>query len=258
MILAIDMGNSNVKIGIVDDDCHVIEERVHTDSTHTSLEYAEHFLQVLEIYGIKKEQITGAIIASVVPPLTAVLSAAVNKVFGFRPMIANGRLNTKVTFNGTDDPGYVGADLVAGAEAVCHEYPLPCITVCMGTATTIMVVDKTGDFRGGVILPGMKTSLSALSDDAAILPEISLDEPGSPITLNTVECMRSGIIYGNAAQIDGIVERMEKELGEKCTVVATGGMARFCVPYCTHDVILDRDLLMKGLYYIWRENRTEK
>lgn len=255
MILAIDMGNSNVKIGIVEDEEHVIEERVHTDSTHTSLEYAEHILQVLSLYEIPKAKITGAVIASVVPPLTAVLSAAVNKVFGFRPMVVNGSLKTKVTFRGVDDPEYVGADLIAGAEAVFHEYPLPCIVVNMGTATTVTVVDKTGDFRGGVILPGMKTSLSALSDDAAILPEISLDEPGSPISLDTVECMRNGIIYGNAAQIDGIVARMEEELGEKCTVVATGGMARFCVPFCRHEVIPDRDLLMKGLYRIWMENK---
>jgi len=255
MILAIDMGNSNVKIGIVEDEKHVIEERVHTDSTHTSLEYAEHILQVLSLYGIPKEKITGAVIASVVPPLTAVLSAAVNKVFGFRPMIVTGGLKTKVTFKGVDDPEYVGADLIAGAEAVLHEYPLPCIVVNMGTATTITVVDKTGDFRGGVILPGMKTALSALSDDAAILPEISLDEPGSTISLDTVECMRNGIIYGNAAQIDGIAARMEEELGQKCTVVATGGMARFCVPFCRHKVTLDRDLLMKGLYRIWTENK---
>jgi len=255
MILAIDMGNSNVKIGIVENEKQVIEERVHTDSTHTSLEYAEHILQVLELYGIRKEQITGAVIASVVPPLTAVVSASVNKVFGFRPMVVNGTLKTEVTFSGVDDPCYVGADLIAGAEAVCHEYPLPCIIVNMGTATTIMVVDRNKDFRGGLILPGMKTSLSALSDDAAILPEISLDEPGTAITLNTVECMRSGIIYGNAAQIDGIVGRMEKELGEKCTVVATGGMARFCTPYCSHEVTLDQDLLMKGLYRIWKENK---
>lgn len=255
MILAIDMGNSNVKIGIVENEKKVIEERVHTDSTHTSLEYAEHILQLLGLYHVKKEEITGAVIASVVPPLTAVLSAAVNKVFGFRPMIVNGNLKTSVTFKGVDDPCYVGADLVAGAEAVCREYPLPCIMVNMGTATTIMLVDKDGDFRGGSILPGMKTALSALSDDAAILPEISLDEPGSPITLDTVECMRGGIIYGNAAQIDGIVERMEEEIGEACTVVATGGMARFCVPYCRHGVILDKDLLMKGLYYIWTENK---
>ena len=254
MILAIDMGNSNIKIGIVSDSGRVIEERIHTDKYHTSLEYAAHILEVLSLYGIDRADISGAVIASVVPPLTAVLSAAVNKVMGFRPMIVNGNLKMKVTFHGVTDPGYVGADLVAGAEAVVHEYPLPCIMVNMGTATTIMLVDGTGDFRGGLILPGMKTSLDALSSDAAILPEISIDEPGSPITLNTEECMRNGIIYGCAAQIDGIVERMEQELGETCTVVATGGMSRFCVPFCKHKVIQDRDLLMKGLYRIYQEN----
>lgn len=255
MILAIDMGNSNIKIGIVMDSGRVIEERIHTDKYHTSLEYAEHILQVFSLYGIGKSEISGAIIASVVPPLTAVLSAAVNKVLGFRPMIVTGNLKMKVTFRGVEDPGYVGADLVAAAEAVAHEYPLPCIMVNMGTATTIMVVDGTGDFRGGLILPGMKTSLDALTSDAAILPEISIDRPGSSITMNTEECMRNGIIYGCAAQIDGIVDRMEQELGQKCAVVATGGMSRFCVPFCRHEITQDRDLLMKGLYRIYQENQ---
>lgn len=255
MILAIDMGNSNVKIGIVKDENNVIEERIHTDNTHTSMEYAEHIISVLLLYGISRDEIEGAIISSVVPPLTAVVSAAVNKVFGFRPKIVNGNLNMTVTCSGTGDPNYVGADLLVAAEAVTTYYQLPCIIVNMGTATTVTLVDGTGDFRGGVILPGMKTSLQALSSGTAVLPEISLDEPGSTITLDTVECMRNGVIYGNAAQIDGIAERMEAELGERCNLVITGGMSRFCAPYCRHELIHDGMLMMKGLYRLYEENK---
>lgn len=257
MILAIDMGNSHVKIGIVWNADNIIEERIHTDSTQTSMEYAEHILNILKLYKIDRKKVTGAIISSVVPPLTAVLSAAVNKVLGFRPMIVNGRLKMELTCGGVSDPDYVGADLLVGAEAVVAYYRMPCIMVNMGTATTVMLIDGTGDFRGGVILPGMQNSLNALSSGTAILPEISLDKPGSSITLDTVECMRNGIIYGNAAQIDGIAERMEQELGEKCSLVITGGMSRFTAPYCRHELVHDPMLMMKGLYRLYEEN-TEK
>ncbi|MCQ2400447.1 MAG: type III pantothenate kinase [Lachnospiraceae bacterium] len=250
MILAIDMGNTNIKIGLVKDEKNIIEERISTEYDRTSLEYAEHIMFVLEFYNVKASDISGAILSSVVPPLTAVLSAAVNKVLGIRPIIVSNRLRSEVTF-----ADGVGADLIAAGEAAHAFYGGPCIMANLGTATTITVVTEDCIFRGGVILPGMKTSLKALSQGAAVLPEISFDRPGSVISLNTVECMRSGIIYGSAAQIDGIAERMEEEMGEKCTLLLTGGMARFCEPYIRHGVIRDDALIMKGLYRLYEENR---
>ena len=249
MILAIDMGNSNIKIGIVKDKDHVIEERINTVYNSTSFEYAEHIENLFLHYGVRKEEFSGAIMSSVVPPLTAVLGAAVNKVLGVRPILVTNRLKTTVSF-----PEPVGADLVVGAEAAYALYQSPCIIVNMGTATTITVVDRDGVFRGGVILPGMKTALNALSQNAATLPAISLGKPGSTISFDTDECMRSGIIYGSAGQIDAIVARMEAELGYECKIIATGGMARFCVPYCSRSVKLMSSLLMIGLMKIYEEN----
>lgn len=251
MILAIDMGNSNIKIGLVTDKDHIIEERFNTTPNSTSFEYAEHIESLLSHYGVRKEAFEGAIMSSVVPPLTAVLSAAVNKVLGFRPLIVTNQVNTTVEF-----PSQVGADLVVGAEAAYTLYKSPCIIVNMGTATTVTVVDRDGVFRGGVIMPGMKTALTALSEKTATLPAISLGQPGSTISFDTDECMRSGIIYGNAGQIDAIVGRMEAELGYQCKIIATGGMARFCVPYCSRKVKTISSLLMIGLMKIYEENKA--
>lgn len=249
MILAVDMGNTNIKIGLVKDSENIIEERISTEYGRTSLEYAEHIMFVLNFYKIDVSEISGAILSSVVPPLTAVLSAAVNKVLGIRPVLVSNRLRSEVVF-----ADGVGADLIAAAEAAHAYYGGPCIMANLGTATTITLVTDKCIFRGGVILPGMKTSLKALSQGTAVLPEISFDRPGSVISLNTVECMRSGIIYGSAAQIDGIAEKMEAELGERCTLLLTGGMARFCEPFLKHPVIRDDALIMKGLYRLFEEN----
>ena len=232
MILAIDMGNSNIKIGLVDGE-NVIEERVHTSPDKTSLEYATDIMFVLNLHGKKVSDVEGSIISSVVPSLTAVVSAAVNKVLKCRPVIVDS--SCKYSFSCISD-GPVGADILAAAEGAVNTYKLPCIMVNMGTATTYMLLDGNGVFRGGMILPGMKTALKALTSNTAALPEISLDEPGSTISKDTVQCMRSGIMYGYAAQVDGLIERMEEELGEKCSVVATGGMARFCIPLCKRNI----------------------
>lgn len=252
MILAIDMGNTNIKIGLVKDSENIIEERISTEYDRTSLEYAEHIMFVLRFYDVKSTDISGAILSSVVPPLTAVLSAAVNKILGKRPLIVSNRLISEVNY-----ADGVGADLIAAAEAAHTFYGGSCIIANLGTATTVTVVTKECMFLGGAILPGMKTSLKALSSGTAVLPEISFDKPGSVISLDTVQCMRSGIIYGHAAQIDGIAKRMEEELGEKCTLLMTGGMARFCEPYLQHDVIRDDALIMKGLFRLYEENISE-
>lgn len=255
MILAIDMGNSNIKIGIVKGPDEIIEERVKTEYDKTSFQYASDIFLMLMYYGVKKEDFEGAVISSVVPSLTPVLSAAVNKIMGKRPLVINGSMKMHIGLSGLSDKSGLGADLIAAAEGAYVSYPLPCIIVNMGTATTITMVDGDGEFRGGVILPGMKTSLNALTAGAAILPDIRLDHPGSTIGFNTEECMRSGIIYGNAGQIDEITERMEEEIGEKCTVVATGGMAKFCVSQCRRKVLLDDRIIMKGLLSLYELNR---
>ncbi len=196
----------------------------------------------------------GTILSSVVPPLNATISSAVKKIFGFRPKLVGSGMKTGLNII-MDNPKTVGSDMIVDAVAASKEYPLPAIIIDMGTATTMSVLDQKGNYTGGVILPGLRVSLDSLSSKTAQLPSISLDIPQKVIGKNTIDCMRSGIMYGNAGMIDGIIERMEEELGEKATVIATGGLSRFVVPLCRHTIIYDEALLMKGLWILYEKNR---
>ena len=259
MILAIDMGNSNIKIGVLEDEEHMIEERVSTAYNKTSMEYAMDIRAILEFHGIDKKHIDGAILSSVVPPLTGTLRTAVRKVLGKAPLLVRSNLHMHIGLSSMKYPEKVGADLLAGLEAASLAYPgEPVIVVTMGTATTMTVLTKERKYIGGVILPGLQVALNSLSAGTAQLPAISLEKPGRVIANETAECMRSGILYGNAAQIDGLISRMEEELGMPCRVVATGGLARFVVPLCRHKIVLDKWLLMKGLLALYRQNVQEE
>lgn len=255
MILAIDMGNTNIVIGGIDSEKTYFVERVTTDRVKTALEYAVSIKNILEIHGIEKTEIEGAIVSSVVPPLNATISSAVKKIFGFRPMLVGSGMKTGLNII-MDNPKTVGSDLIVDAIAALKEYPCPIIIIDMGTATTMCVVDQAGNYIGGVILPGLKVSLDSLSSKTAQLPSISLDIPKKVIGKNTIDCMRSGIMYGSAGMIDGILDRMQAELGGKATIVATGGLSRFVVPLCTHEIVYDEALLLKGLLILYEKNHV--
>ncbi len=254
MILAIDMGNTNIVIGGIDAAQTYFVERITTNHVKTGLEYAININNILEIHNIDKSQVEGTILSSVVPPLNATISSAVKKIFGFRPKLVGSGMKTGLNII-MDNPKTVGSDMIVDAVAASKEYPLPAIIIDMGTATTMSVLDQKGNYTGGVILPGLRVSLDSLSSKTAQLPSISLDIPQKVIGKNTIDCMRSGIMYGNAGMIDGIIERMEEELGEKATVIATGGLSRFVVPLCRHTIIYDEALLMKGLWILYEKNR---
>ena len=154
-----------------------------------------------------------------------------------------------------DNPGQLGADLVADAVAGLASYPVPLVVIDMGTATTISVVNSKKQYIGGMIMPGVGISLDALTARASQLSGISIDAPRHIIGKNTIECMKSGVLYSNAAALDGIIDRIEEELGEKTTVIATGGLAKKIVPHCRKEIILDEELLLKGLMLIYRKNQ---
>lgn len=253
MILAIDMGNTNIVIGGIDSEQTYFVERVTTDRVKTALEYAVSIKNILEIHEVDKKKIEGAIVSSVVPPLNATISSAVKKIFGFRPMLVGSGMKTGLNII-MDNPKTVGSDLIVDAVAALKDYPGPIVIIDMGTATTMCVVDQSGNYIGGAILPGLKVSLESLSSRTAQLPSISLDIPKKVIGKNTIDCMRSGIMYGNAGMIDGILDRMEEELGEPPTVLATGGLSRFVVPLCRHKIIYDEALLLKGLLILYEKN----
>ncbi len=253
MILAIDMGNTNIVIGGIDSTQTYFVERITTDHVKTGLEYAVNIKNILEIHAIDKSRVEGAIMSSVVPPLNAPISSAINKLFGFRPRLVGSGMKTGLNII-MDNPKTVGSDMIVDAVAVVKEYPLPAIVIDMGTATTMSVVDQKGNYIGGVIFPGLRVSLDSLSSKAAQLPSISLEIPKKVIGKNTIDCMRSGIMYGSAGMIDGIIDRMEAELGKTPSVIATGGLSRFVVPLCRHKIIYDEALLMKGLWILYEKN----
>ncbi len=253
MILAIDMGNTNIVLGGIDEHKTYFVERITTNQAKTDLEYAVNLKDILEIYDIHSSQIEGAILSSVVPPLNITILKAVEKILGKKPLLVGSGMKTGLNIM-MDNPKTVGSDMIVDAVAAIHEFPKPIIIVDMGTATTMSVVDKSGSYCGGVILPGLKVSLDSLSGKTAQLPYISLETPGKVIGKNTIDCMRSGIIYGNVAQIDGIIDRMEEELGEKASVVATGGLAKLIAPLCRHQIVYDDALLLKGLLLLYRKN----
>ncbi|MCD7909580.1 MAG: type III pantothenate kinase [Clostridium sp.] len=254
MILAIDMGNTNTVIGGIDEKQTYFIERITTDQGRTATEYAVSFKNILEMCGIDVSDIEGAILSSVVPPLNSVILTAVEKVTGIRPLLVGSGMKTGMNIL-MDNPKSVGSDQIVDAVAASHDHPLPLIVIDMGTATTMCVVDKNRNYIGGIIMPGLKVSLDSLSSKTAQLPYISLEVPDRVIGKNTIDCMRAGIIYGNVDMIDGIIDRMERELGQPATVVATGGLARFITPMCRHKIICDDALLLKGLLILYQKNR---
>ncbi len=253
MILAIDIGNTNTVIGCCRDNKILFVERLSTDSSRTVLEYAISIKNVLELYQIRPGDLDGSIISSVVPPLTNLFRDAIRKIVGKEPMVVGPGLKTGLNIL-MDNPGQVGSDLIVNAVAALAEHPLPLIIIDMGTATTISVVDDKKNYIGGMILPGIRVSLDSLVNRTSQLQRISLEAPKRLIGKNTGECMKSGVIHGNAACIDGMIDRIEKELKKKATVVATGGLAGTIIPHCTHKIILDDALLLKGLLQIYQKN----
>ncbi|MDO4331677.1 MAG: type III pantothenate kinase [Eubacteriales bacterium] len=253
MILAVDIGNTNIVIGCIEQEKIYFVERASTDISKTELEYVVEFKTLLELYNIKLEEITGCIIASVVPPLTNIVKASMEKLLKVSPLIVGPGVKTGLNIL-MDNPGQVGADLIVNAVAGLKYYGAPIIMIDMGTATTISVVDEKKNYIGGMILPGVKVSLESLVNRTSQLPKISLEAPRKVIGKNTIDCMKSGIIMGQAACMDGMIERIWEEMGRQIPVVATGGLAGCIVPYCKKEIIYDNELTLKGLNIIYRKN----
>ena len=253
MILTIDVGNANIVIGLVKNEKIIFDAKLRTDITKTSDEYCIDLKMLMDVYKIQPEQIQGSIIASVVPQVLNSMQSAVRKLTGKSALVVGPGLKTGLNIQ-IENPSQTGADLVASAVAALQEHPAPLIIVDMSSTTTMTVLDKSGTLIGGSIGPGVKMSLDALTDRTALLPGLQLDQPKKVIGRNTTDCMRSGVMLGAACMVDGMVERMEQELGYRATVIATGSIARFIVPMCRREVIYDKDLLVKGLAALYREN----
>jgi type III pantothenate kinase len=253
MILAIDIGNTNIVLGSIEGETILFEARMATDLIKTSDQYCAELKAMLELFNADIRKIDGCIISSVVPPVLNSFRTAVKKLTGLSCMIVGPGIKTGLNIR-TDDPAEVGGDLITAAVAAIREYGAPLLIIDMGTATTITAIDAKGTYLGGCICPGVKISMEALSSRTAQLPGISLDQPKCAIGRNTIDCMRSGIMLGAAAMLDGLLDRMEAELGGKATVVATGGISKFVVPLCRRQIICDKSLVLKGLRILYDSN----
>ncbi len=253
MILAIDVGNTNIVIGCIKGEKVKFVERVSTDLSKTELEYVVEFKTLFDLYNISMEEITGSIISSVVPPLNNILKSALGKMFHKEPLLVGPGVKTGLNIL-MDNPGQLGSDLVVNAVAGLQYYGAPIIMIDMGTATTISVVDEKKNYIGGMILPGVKVSLDSLVNRTSQLPRISLEAPKKVIGKNTIDCMKSGIVMGQAACLDGMIERIFDELGYEAPVVATGGLSGSIVPHCKQSIIYDNELTLKGLGIIYKKN----
>ena len=254
MLLAIDIGNTNIVIGGIKDNQIVFEARIATDRSKTSDQYAVDIKDILSLFDVKAEDIQDCIISSVVPPVFNSVRTGILKVTGKSPMVVGPGLKTGLKIH-MDNPAQVGSDRIVIAVAALAEYKPPLILMDLGTATTLEVVGEDNSYLGGCIIPGVRISLDALTSRTAQLPGIRLEQPKRVIGKNTVDCMRSGIMYGTAAMLDGMLDRIEGELGTSTTVVATGGIAQFIIPLCHREIKLEKDLMLKGLNLIYQKNK---
>ena len=254
MIAAIDIGNTNVVIGCIEDGKVLFTSRIRTNIQQTDCEYASLMLDMFSLNGIDVSKIEGSIVSSVVPPLRAVMQNAMETITGKRPLMVGAGLKTGLNIL-VDNPAKVGSDLVVAAVAVLEKYPCPAIIFDFGTATTLTVLDKNGSYIGYMIMPGLRSSVEALCSNTSQLPRISLETPEMLLGKNTVDAMRCGAVLGNAAMVDDLIDRIEQQtLGCKATVVATGGLSRVILPLCRHDIIFDDDLLLDGLWQLYQKN----
>ncbi|MBQ7106485.1 MAG: type III pantothenate kinase [Clostridia bacterium] len=253
MLLAVDIGNTNITLGLYDGEVLVFTARLATEVRRTSDQYAIDIKDILALHGCNYHNIEDAVISSVVPSVGNSISRAVSMLCNIVPLTLAPGVKTGLHIK-IDNPAQLGADLAAGAVGALHEYTMPCIVIDMGTASTISVLDKNGAFIGGAIAAGVNLTLKALTENTSQLPAISIESPASVIGTNTADCMRSGLVLGTASMLDGMIERIEESLGECATVVATGGLSREIIAHCNHSIIYNENLLLDGLRLIYEKN----
>ena len=255
MLLAVDIGNTNVVIGCLDENNRVTKLfRMVTDLKKTEDEYAAGIAMILQLGNMAPNTFEGAIICSVVPPLTEIFRKAAEQFTGRKAMVVGAGIKTGLNIM-IENPASLGSDIVAASVAAMQEFPLPVIVMDMGTATTITVIDEGNRFLGGAIVPGVALSLNALSAGTSLLQTVPIDAPQKVISDTTIACMQSGAIYGNASMLDGMIDRFEQQLGRKASLVATGGIAAKIVPHCKHEIVYDENLLLRGLGIIYQKNK---
>lgn len=254
MILAIDIGNTSIALGGFEGDELKFVVRLSTDVTKTEDEYASKILNILSLHGVERKNIEGAIVSSVVPPLNTIMKSAIHLAYGIEPLMVCPGIKTGIGIL-CDSPSSVGADLICSCVAANTFYSSPALIIDIGTATKMIVTNKNGAFTGVSIIPGVMMGLKALANGTAQLPQVGLEAPATVVGKNTVDCMKSGIIFGHASMIDGMIDRINAEVGEDLPVIVTGGYAKVIAPHCNHEMAVDEYLVLKGLNLIYLKNK---
>lgn len=253
MFLAIDIGNTNIVLGVFVGEKLISSCRVSTRKDSLADEYAVLFNNMLSLKGINPGGIRNCVISSVVPKLTNRIKEAVEKISVAAPIVVAAGIKTGINIM-IDNPAQLGSDMVANAAGVIVRYQLPVIVIDLGTAMTFSVIDENRTFLGGVITAGVRTSLDALTAHTSQLPDINIEAPATVIGKNTVDSMKSGTVFGAASLIDGMVKRISAEQGREFNVVATGGMSEYIIPHCKTEIKVDPDLMLYGLFEIFNRN----
>lgn len=253
MVLAIDIGNTHILLGCFEDRKILFTELLSTDRSYTDLEYASLIKSALEFNIASFEDIEGAIISSVVPSVTGTIKIAIERFAKVTPIVVGPGVKTGLKIK-IDNPAQLGSDLVVSAVAGIKEYGVPQINIYMGTATAFSLIDSEKNYLGTSIGAGMGIAAEALSSKTSQLPNIAFETPKKVIGTNTVDSMKSGLIYQNAALIDGMIDRIEEEYGKECVIVATGRYSSLVTPLCKHRIICDKELILKGLIEVYYKN----
>ena len=256
MLVAVDIGNTNIVLGFLDGDAIAGTYRITTKANHTSDEYGLFLTEFLRMSGFQPSDVDDVIICSVVPKVMHSFRSSIVKFLDIDPMVVGPGIKTGMNVR-VDDPKSLGADILADCAGAYYEYGGPVLVADFGTATTFNVVDENKVFRGGVICPGLSTGLRALGERCAQLPQVHLSSPKSAIGVDTEKCMLSGSVLGTAVLLDGITQRIEEELGRPATLVVTGGLAKYVIPLCRHPLTYDPELLLKGLALLYQLNAPQ-
>jgi type III pantothenate kinase len=253
MLLTIDIGNTNITLGLYDGNTLGPRWRLATAYDHMPDEYGLQLLGLLEHVGYQPEDITGICLASVVPPITSKIIEACRRYIDKEPLVVDAGVKTGVRVR-YEDPHAVGADRIVDAVAVIHLYGTPACVVDFGTATTFDAISKNGDYLGGAIAPGIAIAADALFQRTAKLPRVDIQKPPSVIGRNTVHSMQSGLLYGYVGLVEGMVARFRQELGDDLKVIATGGLADILAPETKVIQVVAPWLTLDGLQIVWEMN----
>lgn len=257
MIFTLSIGNSTINMGGFEDDRNIFTASISTFRKLTSYEYANSISQILKLHNISKNKIAGAIISSVVPMLTNILKETLELLFSCKILVLSSGIKTGLNIKYRNSKE-LGSDFVCNAVATLNQYETPCIVFSLGTVTTACVIDEDGVLLGTSIMAGLQMSLDALCNNTARLPEIGIEIPTELIGKSTIDAMNSGLIYGTASMLDGMVNKYSKLFTNNPNVVVTGRYAKYILPFCDRKYNYDENLNLKGLNLIYKKNQKHK